>query len=359
MARRDVRRMLMERKKSDSDHRRWLIPLVLAGVLAAGVGIGWGVGQLGKAAREVAPPTVERPVTLDRPPRRDASRPDDDEPLPATHAPAPPRPGSEPEPEVAAVPLILPQPSVRPTAPDAPAWARFAVPAPQTTGQPVIAVIIDDLGVDKRRSERVVALRAPLTLAWMTYAEDLPRQTAHARDRGHELMVHMPMQPLDGHYDAGPDVLEVGLPPEELRRRIDWGLRRFDGFIGMNNHMGSRFTADRNGMRLVMEELRRRGLAFVDSVTTDKSVAPELARRYGVPFTARHIFLDNEQDVGAVRAQLAKVEAHARKYGHAVAIGHPHDGTIEALSTWLPGLDGRGFVLVPVSAIIRSATPGG
>jgi polysaccharide deacetylase 2 family uncharacterized protein YibQ len=366
MARRDVRRMLMERKKSDSDHHRWLIPLVLVGVLAAGLGIGWGLGQLGKPAKvAVAPaPVVEQPAALDRPPRREAataSQPmgDEDESLPPPHAPAPPRPGADPEPEVAAVPLILPQPSVRPTAFNAPAWTRFAVPAPQTTGQPVIAVIIDDLGVDKRRSERVVALRSPLTLAWMTYAEDLPRQAAQGRGRGHELMVHMPMQPLDGHYDPGPDVLEVGLSPEELRRRIDWGLSRFDGFIGVNNHMGSRFTGDKNGMRVVMEEMRRRGLAFVDSVTTDKSVAPELARRYGVPFAVRHIFLDNDQDIGAVRTQLAKVEAHARKHGHAIAIGHPHDATIEALSTWLPGLEGRGFVLVPVSAIIKTFTPGG
>jgi polysaccharide deacetylase 2 family uncharacterized protein YibQ len=357
MARRDVRRMLMQRKKPDSDRSRWLIPLALVGVLAVGVGIGWGVGKLGKSA---APQASIVEQSVDRPPRRETPPMplDDDEPTSPTHAPAPPRPGAEPE-EVAAVPLILPQPSVKPTAPDAAAWTRFAVPAPQTTGQPVIAVIIDDLGVDKRRSERVAALRAPLTLAWMTYADDLPRQASQARGRGHELMVHMPMQPLAGHYDAGPDMLDVTASPEELRRRIVWGLTRFEGFIGVNNHMGSRFTADKNGMRVVMEELRKRGLVFVDSVTTEKSVAPELARRYGVPFAARHVFIDNEQDVGAVKAQLAKVEAHARKYGHAIAIGHPHDATIEALSTWLPGLEGRGFVLVPVSAVIRTFTPAG
>nr|CAM75020.1 Protein of unknown function DUF610 [Magnetospirillum gryphiswaldense MSR-1] len=217
----------------------------------------------------------------------------------------------------------------------------------------MIAVVIDDLGVDRKRSERVTTLPAPLTLAWMTYADNLRPITQAARQRGHELMVHVPMQPQSESYDPGPDVLEVGLPTEELRRRLRWGLSRFDGFVGINNHMGSRFTADRAGMNVVMDEIRARGLLFLDSVTTQKSVAPDLARQYGVPFAARHVFLDNEMTVSAVRGQLAKTEAYARKYGAAIAIGHPHDGTIEALAGWLPGLEAKGFVLVPVTTIVK------
>ena len=218
----------------------------------------------------------------------------------------------------------------------------------------MIAVVIDDLGVDKRRSEKVLPLRAPLTLAFMTYAEDLPKLTQAARHRGHELMLHVPMQPQGESWDPGPDVLEVGVQPEENRRRLDWGLDRFDGFVGINNHMGSRYTGDRVGMRVVMEELKKRGLMFLDSVTTEKSVAPELAKNYGVPFAARNVFIDNEQSVAAVMAQLQKAEAYARKHGAAIAIGHPHDSTIEALQQWLPGLDAKGFVLVPVTAIVKA-----
>lgn len=398
MSRREIRRMLLEPKRRLTD-RGWVAPALMAAVLLGGVGIGIavGVGILASQPETKARKTWEQAeMAVDRPPRRedgpvavggpealDPAAPD--APAAGLEAPPPPksllrpivplplpRPGGAaddgpggaaddgptgpaPEPpQVAAVPLILPQPPVRPTQMDSPAWLRHAVSAPRTTGQPMIAVVIDDLGVDRRRSEKVVGLRAPLTLAWMTYADNLPQITAQARHRGHELMLHVPMQPQAESYDPGPDVLEITLHPDEIRRRLVWGLNRFDGFVGINNHMGSRFTADRIGMRVVMEELNRRGLMFLDSVTTDKSVAPELAKRFGVPFAARHIFLDNEQSVASVRAQLAKAEAHARKHGSAIAIGHPHDATIEALASWLPGLDGKGIVLVPVTAILKA-----
>ena len=345
MGRRDIRLMLMGPKKRMWD-RPWVVWALMSAVLAFGVGIGVFVGYRQAPLTAPAVAVLDDRSPMDRPARREA-------------VPGSDYFGATPDrrEETASVPLILPQPPVKPTAPDTPTWLRFVVPAPRTAGQQMIAIIIDDLGLDKKRTERVETLRAPLTLALMTYAEDLARQTAAARGRGHELMLHVPMQPLDGAYDPGPDVLEVGLSPDELRRRIDWGLSRFEGFIGVNNHMGSRFTADRAGMRVVMEELKKRGLAFVDSVTTDRSVGEDMARRYGVPFATRQVFLDNEQDVRSIRAQLAKVEALARAHGSAIAIGHPHDATVEALASWLPGLDARGLVLVPVSAIIRANNP--
>lgn len=378
MSRREIRRMLMEPKRRLLD-RPWVVPGLMAAVLVAGIGIGVGVGLSvlpNKAENAARTAWEQAEMQVDRPPRRE-------DPADATALPEPPplippprpRPGSpdddgmtyddEGEPAAAPapapvppplppVPLILPQPPVAPVQPGAPAWVRYAVPAPKTAGRPMIAVVIDDLGVDRRRSEKVIPLRAPLTLAWMTYAEDLPRLTQAARARGHELMVHVPMQPQGESWDPGPDVLEVGVQPEENRRRLDWGLNRFDGFVGINNHMGSRYTSDRVGMRVVMEELKKRGLMFLDSVTTEKSVAPELAKSYGVPFAARNVFIDNEQSVSAVLAQLQKAEAYARKHGAAIAIGHPHDSTIEALKEWLPGLDAKGFVLVPVSAVVKA-----
>lgn len=371
--------MLMEPKRRLTD-RPWVVPALMAAVLAAGVGIGVGVGiSLLPGKPEVKAPTAweQAEMAVDRPPRRDVmpegAEAEAEPPLvPIVLLPRP-RPGGPnddgmeydaPEgddsaappvpPQEAAVPLILPQPPVVPVQPGSPAWVKYAVPAPKTAGHPMIAVVIDDLGVDRKRSEKVIPLRAPLTLAWMTYAQDLPRLTREARARGHELLVHMPMQPLGESWDPGPDVLEVNVNPEENRRRVKWGLERFEGFVGINNHMGSRYTGDRVGMRVVMEELKKHGLMFLDSVTTEKSVAPELARNYGVPFAARNVFIDNEQSVAAVLAQLQKAEAYARKHGSAIAIGHPHDSTLEALAQWLPGLDAKGFVLVPVTAIVKA-----
>jgi polysaccharide deacetylase 2 family uncharacterized protein YibQ len=240
-------------------------------------------------------------------------------------------------------------------------WRKFALAPPSTEGKPIIAVVIDDLGVDRKRSERVLTLPAPLTTAFMSYAKDLPRITAAARGRGHELMLHMPMEPMGASNDAGPagEVLTVGLPAAEIRRRVAEGLGRFDGMIGLNNHMGSKFTSDPAGMKIVMEELAKRGLMFLDSVTTNHSAGLDEARKRGVAALARDVFIDNEETFDAVTAQLRKAEAVARKQGYAIAIGHPHDATIEALAAWLPTLKDKGLVQVPVSAILRRQHPSG
>ncbi|MBI3445009.1 MAG: divergent polysaccharide deacetylase family protein [Magnetospirillum sp.] len=366
--------MLMGNKVPLWERPSVLVALMVA-VLILGVGIGIGVGLWSGKASKPLPANAEQapaPVITAPPPPSPgetsaAEEADDGRPL---IQPPPPRPdpGSSEALEfghASDVVSLVPQPSPplpADTAKLAPAgaavWLRNALPVPKTGGKPVIAIIIDDLGVDRRRSERVAQLKGPLTLSYMTYAEDVARQTREAKAKGHELMVHVPMQPQSVSYDPGPEVLETDLPADEIRRRLDWGLSRFDGYIGINNHMGSRFTSDAAGMRVVMAELRRRGLAFIDSVTSERTVGAETARHYGVPFAARHVFLDNDQGVAHVRSQLAKTEAYARKHGAAIAIGHPHDGTIEALSGWLGGLEAKGFVLVPVSTIIRMGNGG-
>lgn len=378
MSRREVRRMLMQSRRPPTHHKPWAVSLMMVLVLAAGIGIGVGSGYAILAARserQASNAWEQAEMQVDRPARRAEmlSLPEpeavaESEPEPEPFEPLTPLPERRPDglaastvpeervavaepPQMAALPQAAPLPA--PDGSGKPAWIRYSVPPPAVGGKPMIAVVIDDLGVDRRRSEKVVGLPGPLTLAWMTYAENLRGITQSARNRGHELMVHMPMQPMSESYDPGPDVLEVGLKPDELRRRIRWGLGRFDGFVGVNNHMGSRFTADRAGMGVVMEEIKARGLLFLDSVTTQKSVAPDLARQHGVPFAARHVFLDNDMAVSAVREQLAKTESYARKHGAAIAIGHPHDGTIEALSGWLPTLAAKGFVLVPVTTVVR------
>jgi polysaccharide deacetylase 2 family uncharacterized protein YibQ len=241
----------------------------------------------------------------------------------------------------------------QPVADDEPAWMRNAVAVGAAGDRPMIAIVIDDLGLDRRGSDRVVQLPAPLTLAFMTYAGDVTVQAEAARAAGHELLVHVPMAPENEHLTTGPNVLSPDLPADELARRIDWALSRFDGYVGINNHMGSRFTADARSMSALFEELHSRGLLFLDSRTTAATVADAMAMRYDVPFVSRNIFLDNEFSADAVEIQLRKLEAEARRTGAAVAIGHPHAGTIDAIERWLPTLAARGFALVPVSAIAR------
>ena len=277
--------------------------------------------------------------------------------------PVPPEPSlspvPEPEPETTPAPIPAPAPEAAalpvPDAPAAvapvPAWQAFAVPA--RPGNALVAVIIDDMGVDRLRSAKVAVLPGPLTLSYMTYAPHAAEQSAAARAHGHELMMHMPMQPL-ASLDAGPDVLSEQLPPAELRRRVEADLDRFPGFVGVNNHMGSKFTANAPGMKIVMQALHQRGLLFIDSMTTPKSVGMAEAREAGVPTARRNIFLDDVEDQASVARQLAKAEEQAKSAGSVIVIGHPHDGTIAALAAWLPTLQKKGITLVPVTAVVKA-----
>lgn len=234
-----------------------------------------------------------------------------------------------------------------------PAWRRYALPTPDTGAAPIIALVIDDMGVDVKRSARISDLAGPMTLSFLTYGENLARQTSTASAKGHELMLHVSMEPSSKAVDPGPNVLLTGLDEKELRRRLDWGFGRFKGYTGINNHMGSKFTADENAMRPVMEEIRRRGLLFLDSRTSARTVGARLARSMGVPFAERNVFLDHVNEVAAVNGRLAEVEAVAKRQGYAVAIGHPREATIKALGPWLADVEKRGFRLVPLSAIVK------
>jgi polysaccharide deacetylase 2 family uncharacterized protein YibQ len=234
-----------------------------------------------------------------------------------------------------------------------PAWLRYAVPAPPTANRPLVAIVFDDLGLDRARTAEAIRLRGPLTMSFMTYANDLGEQTEAARRGGHELFLHVPMEAIDRHADPGPRGLFTALSREENLARLRWGLGRLAGFVGINNHMGSKFTSDAHSMMPVMEELRARGLVFLDSRTSPSSAGIRLAVAYGVPHAARDVFLDDDQAPSAIARQLARLEQVARQQGSAVAIGHPHDATVAALKAWLPQLGEKGLALVPVSAVVR------
>ena len=231
-------------------------------------------------------------------------------------------------------------------------WRRNAVPFRDLASKPLIAVVIDDVGLDRPHSKRAWELPGPLTLSFLPYAKDLREQARAARAHGQELMLHLPMEP-SGRADPGPNALLVSLSEGELRQRVITALDSFDGYVGVNNHMGSRFTAYRPGMETVLREFKARGLLFLDSRTTPSSVGDQVAQEIGVPSVARNVFLDDDESLDAVRRRLAETEAVARRQGFVVAIGHPHEATIQALAEWLPTVAGKGYVLAPLSAVLR------
>ena len=236
-----------------------------------------------------------------------------------------------------------------------PLWKRNAVTAPAVPeGAGKIVIIIDDLGVDRKRSREILGLPGPLTAAFLPYANDVGAMAEEARARGHEIMIHMPMEPTDPKLDTGPVALKTEMDAATFDAMLAKAFGALDHYVGMNNHMGSRLTQDRGAMNRLMNELGKRGLLFVDSRTIGSSVAEGVAALHGVPHAGRDVFLDHTPTYEGVVERLAAVEAVARRNGVAVAIGHPKDATIKALAEWLPTLAAKNLVLVPVSAVVKT-----
>jgi hypothetical protein len=235
-------------------------------------------------------------------------------------------------------------------------WRKYAALTPQTDGKPVIAIVIDDAGLDQPRTARTVDLPGPLTISYLPYARDLQPQVNAARTAGHEVMLHMPMEPSSPTIDPGPHALFSNYDRQTILGEVNWMLDRFDGYVGVNNHMGSKFTSDPERMQVVMEVMKSRGLMFLDSRTSAKSVGYETANRLGVPSITRDIFLDDADDAAKIADMLARTERVAQKQGYAIAIGHPRDLTIGALQKWIPEILAKGFVLVPVTDVLRRAS---
>ncbi len=239
---------------------------------------------------------------------------------------------------------------------DLPAWKKnaVAVTVPKHTAK--IVIIIDDMGEDRAHTKEVTELPAPLTLSYLPYPEHIADEVAEGRKAGHEIMMHMPMEPMHADLETGDYFLTTEEPADEFMAHLNKNLAAFNGYVGINNHMGSRLTTDRKSMDMVMAELRARGLLFVDSRTVAASVAAECAAAHHVPQVSRDVFLDDVPTIEAVRHQLAEVERIARSHGKVIAIGHPKAATIDALKEWLPTLKDKGFALVPVSAVVNQGS---
>ncbi len=261
--------------------------------------------------------------------------------------------GAGPPPTPAAAPPTI-QAAVPPSPPGVPPpWRRNAAAAPAIDGRPWITLVIDDMGVTHPYTAQAMALPGPLTLAWFPFARDLPARIAAAAARGHEAMLHMPMQAYsDSIRQTGPDPLRIDLPPEVNRALLRDAIAAVPDSIGVNNHMGSVATLDPMLMELVAREVAAHGMLFLDSVVVPHSVALGCAELAGVPAAARDVFIDNDAKPKAIWDQLAATETFARRFGHAIAIAHPRSHTIAALEVWLPTLAGKGFALWPLSATV-------
>ena len=257
-------------------------------------------------------------------------------------------------PELYSVILPKTKPAVPADAPRGEAFYTADVKQPMHArsfhgGRPQIAIVIDDMGVNMKQSRSALQLPSAVTLAFLPYADGARTLSAEAQREGHETIVHIPMEAIDSKVNLGGLALRSGMSDEEFIQEFDKIANSFEGYVGMNNHMGSRLTQDREAMNVLMAELKKRNLYFLDSKTIHTSIADEVAGVYGVPHTQRDIFLDHDASTRAVRKSLAKLERRAFKHGRAVAIGHPKAVTMKELEAWIPTLEEKGIELVPVS----------
>ncbi len=218
--------------------------------------------------------------------------------------------------------------------------------------KPLIAIVIDDMGVSKRRTADIISLKYPLTSSFLTYVDNLDKQIAQARKSGHEIMAHLPMEP-QASLNVSPDVLTTQMEDQQIKSGLSQMLNKFNNIKGVNNHMGSKFTEDEKRMNTIMQELAKRNLFFLDSKTTAKSVGEKTAHIHNVQYVSRNVFLDNQDKFDYIMRQLRQLEKIAYHNGYAVAIGHPKAQTFNALKVWLPTVQGRGLKLVPLSQIVK------
>lgn len=215
-----------------------------------------------------------------------------------------------------------------------------------------IAIVIDDIGMNRTQSWNSVKLDFPVTLAFLPYAENIQEMVNAGLENGHEVIVHVPMQPLNKDVNAGENVLKPGMSEVLLNQALDKNLSLITGYSGINNHMGSAFTQDRKGMNVVMSRLKKEGLFFLDSRTTAESVAEEIAKNHGVPFLKRDVFLDHEETYEYTKGALGDVERIALEYGQAIAIGHPKEITLEALKKWTASTHAKDIEFVTLSELL-------
>ncbi len=232
-------------------------------------------------------------------------------------------------------------------------WQVYARPLTGDPQRPRIAIVIVGLGLSQSATNTAIQqLPGAVTLAFDPYARSLQAWIAQARAAGHEVMLQLPMEPYDYPVnDPGPHTLLTSLDRAQNIERLEWLLGRFTGYVGVTDFRGAKFTASSDNLRPVMEVLRDRGLMFLDTRASDRSVGAQLAKDLKVPGAINNRFIDATASRAAIDARLNELEQIAKVTGTAVGVGYAYPVTIERVASWAATLTLKGIVLAPVSAV--------
>lgn len=254
-------------------------------------------------------------------------KPDDDEvfSLPEIEPNLPPKPDSFPDGE-AAKPLV---------------------------DRPRVCIIIDDVGYVRKAADKMLEVPARLTWSILPFTPYGKEYETAALAKNFEIMLHLPLEPLDNSENPGPGLIKRQWSEAAILSQLDENLREVAAAKGVNNHMGSAGTADERLMDILMRELKRRQLFFVDSYTSNQSVAGRFAREHGVPLGRRAVFIDHHDAYASKKKALRELMDLALRDGVAIGIGHVREGTAEAIIEMIPEFGRSGIDIVPASELVK------
>ncbi|MCM3585305.1 divergent polysaccharide deacetylase family protein [Mesobacillus maritimus] len=220
-----------------------------------------------------------------------------------------------------------------------------------------LAIVIDDFGNGMKGTEEMLDLPAPLTVAVMPFLSTTHEDARNAHSKGHEVIVHLPMEPKKGKISwLGPGAITTDLSDEEIREKVEKAIADVPHAVGMNHHMGSKVTEDERVMRIILEVCKEKGFYYLDSKTTGKSVIPRLASELGVPYLENDLFFDHVYSLDHIQRQAAKLGKNLEKREQIIAIGHvgvTGDKVVGVLAQHLPKYQQQAE-LVPASALLKN-----
>jgi polysaccharide deacetylase 2 family uncharacterized protein YibQ len=231
---------------------------------------------------------------------------------------------------------------------------RAAGPQTVPKGTARVVIVVGGLGISASTTADALSRLPPaVTLAFNPHGANLNDLVARARARGHEALLQVAMEPFDyPDNDPGPQTLLSTLSNEQNLDRLHWQMSRFEGYVGVVNLMGARFTASEKALTPVLKDIVKRGLLFVDDGSSSRSVAGHVAAASNVPFVKSEELLDSVPTPNEIDRALARLEAAARKHGLAVGVAGALPVSIDRIVRWAKGAEGRGIVLVPVTAAV-------
>jgi uncharacterized protein len=236
-----------------------------------------------------------------------------------------------------------------------PAVAQPAIPEvikPGIWKKARIAIIIDDMGLSLRAASRLTQIDRDLSFSVLPYTDRSKDVASYLHSRGCDVLVHIPMEGAAGK-NPGKGAILSDMDEDKMLTILENDLSSIPYAVGASNHMGSKITQDKNKMTVIIDELKRRDLFYIDSMTSPNSVCSDVARDAREPFARRDVFLDNELNALYITGQLDRLKKIAVKNGYAIGICHPHEETIAVLEKEIPRLRSQGIELVPVSKFVR------